>query len=113
MLIYVDQFVYGCLYLLFEAYPIVFSQGHGFNAGISGLMMLPIPIGGVLAVILVRDDSRMLTVDSKLFQYIRHYNPQYEAEMKRLAPKPVPPECRLDMTFIAGPLFAISFFWFG
>ncbi|KAJ2921551.1 hypothetical protein H1R20_g15536, partial [Candolleomyces eurysporus] len=90
-------FVYGCLYLLFEAYPIVFSQGHGFNAGISGLMLLPIPIGGVLAVIL----------------YIGHYNPQYEAEMKRLAPKPVPPEFRLDMTFVACPLFAVSFFWFG
>ncbi|RXW15320.1 hypothetical protein EST38_g10533 [Candolleomyces aberdarensis] len=76
---------------------VVAGFGHGFNAGISGLMLLPIPIGGVLAVIL----------------YISHYNPQYEAEMKRLAPKPVPPEFRLDMTFVAGPLFAVSFFWFG
>lgn len=91
------SFVYGCLYLLFEAYPIVFTGAHGFNAGLSGLMLLPVPIGGAFAVVL----------------YIYYYNPQYEAESKRLSPKSVPPEFRLSMTFIAGPLFAISFFWFG
>ncbi|KAF9015497.1 major facilitator superfamily domain-containing protein [Cyathus striatus] len=90
------SFVYGCLYLLFEAYPIVFTQAHGFNAGISGLMFLPIPIGGTLAVVL----------------YVLVYNPQYEQEAKRCAPHPVPPEFRLHMCLLAGPLFAISFFWF-
>lgn len=30
------SFVYGTVYLLFEAYPIVFSQGHGMNAGVTG-----------------------------------------------------------------------------
>jgi hypothetical protein len=25
------SFTYGLLYLLFEAYPIVFVEGHGFN----------------------------------------------------------------------------------
>jgi hypothetical protein len=33
--------------------------------------------------------------------------------MKRFEPKPVPPEYRLDMALLAGPLYAISFFWFG
>lgn len=47
------QFVYGCLYLLFEAYPIVFTEGHGFNPGISGLMFLPLPLGGLAAVLTV------------------------------------------------------------
>ena len=47
------QFVYGCLYLLFAAYPIVFTQGHNMSPGVSGLMFLPIPIGGAIAVILV------------------------------------------------------------
>jgi ABC-type uncharacterized transport system permease subunit len=28
------------IYLLFEAFPIVFSEGHGFNAGLTGLMFL-------------------------------------------------------------------------
>lgn len=91
------SFVYGCLYLLFAAYPIVFSGTHGFNAGISGLMFLPIPIGGVVSVIL----------------YVYYYNPQYEAEAKRLAPRSVPPEFRLGMACISGPLFVASFFWFG
>jgi MFS family permease len=40
------SFVYGCLYISFEAYPIVFTQGHHFNAGITGLMFLPL-LGGV------------------------------------------------------------------
>src|ERR1700712_721655 len=30
------SFVYGTVYLLFEAYPIVFSQGHGMNPGLTG-----------------------------------------------------------------------------
>lgn len=47
------SFVYGCLYVLFEAYPIVFAMGHHFNAGISGLMFLPLLLGGLTAVITV------------------------------------------------------------
>jgi hypothetical protein len=53
------SFVYGCLYLLFEAYPIVFTLGHHFNAGISGLMFLPLPVGGMLAVVFVRFRSHI------------------------------------------------------
>lgn len=47
------QFVFGCLYLLFAAYPIVFQENHHLSAGISGLMFLPIPIGGAVSVLLV------------------------------------------------------------
>ena len=109
------QFVYGCLYLLFEAYPIVFTMGHGFNAGISGLMLLPIPIGGAAAVVLVCFDYRPLikSIGLTRSQYSMYYNPRYEAEAAKLAPRPVPPEFRLHMAFIAGPLFSVSFFWFG
>jgi hypothetical protein len=28
------QFVYGCVYLLFEAYPVVFTGEHNFQPGI-------------------------------------------------------------------------------
>ncbi|PPQ67075.1 hypothetical protein CVT25_005676 [Psilocybe cyanescens] len=90
------SFVYGCLYLLFTAYPIVFTQAHHFSAGVSGLMFLPIPIGGALAVVL----------------YVAYYNPKYEDEAVHCYPKPVAPEFRLEMVLYAGPLFAISFFWF-
>lgn len=31
------QFVYGCLYMLFEAYPIVFQVGHNMDAGSAGV----------------------------------------------------------------------------
>ena len=35
-------------YLLFESYPIIFGRGgHNFNAGIQGLMFLPLLGGGV------------------------------------------------------------------
>jgi hypothetical protein len=32
--------------------------------------------------------------------------------MEKYAPDPVPPEFRLELTIIASPFFAISFFWF-
>lgn len=47
------QFTYGCLYLLFEAYPIVFTEGHNFNPGESGLMFLPLLVGGLTGIIVV------------------------------------------------------------
>jgi hypothetical protein len=91
------QFVYGCIYLLFEAYPIVFTEGHGFNAGISGLMFLPLFLGGVFGVI----------------GYLLIWNPRYAKKAEECAPNPVPPEVRLHQALWAGPMFAISFFWFG
>ncbi|KZP04489.1 MFS general substrate transporter [Athelia psychrophila] len=90
------SFVYGCVYMLFEAYPIVFTELHGFNAGISGLMFLPLPVGGLIAVV----------------TYIVYFNPRYERAMAQHAPNPVPPEFRLEMAIVAAPFFAISFFWF-
>ncbi|KAK1233026.1 hypothetical protein PQX77_003829 [Marasmius sp. AFHP31] len=91
------SFVYGCLYLYFAAYPIVFAQGHHFNAGISGLMYLPIMGGGIVAVTI----------------YIFTFGRRYEREVDRCAPDPVVPEFRLEMACIAAPLYAASFFWFG
>ncbi|KAG7575461.1 hypothetical protein FFLO_00280 [Filobasidium floriforme] len=91
------SFVYGCLYLLFVAYPIVFQQGHGFNAGAGGLMFLALLIGGVLATT----------------TYITMFDPRYKRKVAKHAPNGVPPEARLEMTLLVAPLFAISFFWFG
>jgi len=91
------SFVYGCIYLLFEAYPIVFTEGHNLSAGISGLMFLPLLLGGATSV----------TISAFVF------NPRYEREAARLAPEPVPPEFRLEMALIAAPLYVVAFFWFG
>jgi multidrug resistance protein len=48
-----QSFLYGCIYLLLEAYPIVFTEGHHMNAGVSGLMLLPVSIGGAIGVLVV------------------------------------------------------------
>ncbi|KAL6299148.1 MFS general substrate transporter [Sparassis latifolia] len=90
------SFVYGCIYLLFVAYPIVFTIGHHMSEGITGLMYLPILIGGCLGVLL----------------YLLIFNPRYEREMARYAPHPAPPEARLEICKYAAPIFALSFFWF-
>ncbi|KIY50587.1 MFS general substrate transporter, partial [Fistulina hepatica ATCC 64428] len=63
------SFIYGCIYLLFEAYPIVFTEGHGLNEGASGLMFLPIVLGGITAVTFA--------------SYILLINPRYEREKKK------------------------------
>lgn len=45
-------FVYGIVYLLFEAIPIVFEGQHGLNALKSGLVFLALLSGGFAAVLL-------------------------------------------------------------
>ena len=91
------QFVYGIVYLLFEAFPIVFTEGHHFNTGISGLMYIPYCSGGVSAVLI----------------YLGYFNPRYTAAITRYAPHPVPPEVRMEVCVWAAPIFGLAFFWFG
>lgn len=91
------SFVYGCIYLLFEAYPIVFMEGHGFNAGVNGLMFLGLFIGGCLSTLL----------------YLCFFNARYVKKAHHHAPEPTPPEYRLEPAMLCSPLFAIAFFWFG
>ncbi|KAK4056904.1 hypothetical protein OIO90_002154 [Microbotryomycetes sp. JL221] len=91
------SFVYGIVYLLFEAVPIIFIQQHGFNSGESGLVFLALLGGGVIAVMI----------------YIFYFNPQYMKIHRSLKGKMVPPEERLRPLFYAAPIFAICFFWIG
>lgn len=91
------SFVYGCMYLLFEAYPVVFTIGHHLNNGELGLTFLPLFIGGTAGCLC----------------YIYYFAPMYKAKIPQYAPKTVPPEERLLPSMYAAPLFAISFFWFG
>lgn len=85
------------IYLLFEAFPIVFGEGHHFNEGFVGLTFLSILTGGVIGVAI----------------YLLFFNPRYEAAMARYAPAPVPPEFRMEPALFAAPIYALSFFWFG
>ena len=90
------QFIYGVVYLLFEAYPIVFTSGHHFNNGVSGVMFLPIPIGGLAACLF----------------YILYVDPIYQNIVKEHHPIPPPPEFRLHASFYGTVMLPVSFFWF-
>ncbi|CAO1628434.1 unnamed protein product [Parajaminaea phylloscopi] len=96
MTIYMS-FVYGVLYLLFEAFPIVFEEGHGFNTGVEGLMFIPFFLGGIVAVI--------------IFFFV--FNPRYVRLLESM-PKGqrVPPEERLLPVMVAAPAMVIALFWF-
>jgi multidrug resistance protein len=44
--------LYGLLYMFFIAYPIVYQEGKGWDAGRTGLMFIPLSIGVVLSAVL-------------------------------------------------------------
>ncbi|GAA5982241.1 hypothetical protein JCM10908_004797 [Rhodotorula pacifica] len=89
--------VYGVVYLLFEAVPIVFSETHHLNAGLSGCVFLALLSGGATGVL----------------GYLFYFNPKYMKIHHSLGGKMVPPEERLKPLFLAAPLLAVGFFWFG
>ncbi|KDE08728.1 hypothetical protein MVLG_01183 [Microbotryum lychnidis-dioicae p1A1 Lamole] len=89
--------VYGVIYLMFEAVPIIFQGNHGLNAGESGLIFLALLTGGVIGVL----------------TYIFYFNKKYKQYHHLLEGKPVPPEYRLVPLMCAAPFFAVSFFWLG
>ncbi|KAI4603258.1 hypothetical protein KJ359_006051 [Pestalotiopsis sp. 9143b] len=41
--------LYGLLYMFFVAYPIIFQEGKGYSAGVTGLMFIPIAVGVVMS----------------------------------------------------------------
>jgi multidrug resistance protein len=44
--------LYGLLYMFFIAYPIIYQQGKGYNAGTTGLMFLPLLVGVMISAAL-------------------------------------------------------------
>jgi len=90
------SFIYGCIYLLFEAYPVVYTKGHHLEPGPSGLVYLPLPIGGFISVVV----------------YVLFVNTDYSRKVEECAPDPVPPEYRLYVAMIGAPLLTGSLFWF-
>ncbi|KAK0614862.1 putative MFS transporter [Bombardia bombarda] len=46
-------FVYGFLYLCFEAYPIAFAQERGWSLGVAALPFLAITVGVLVAVVII------------------------------------------------------------
>ncbi|EHK41227.1 hypothetical protein TRIATDRAFT_130396 [Trichoderma atroviride IMI 206040] len=44
--------LYGLLYMFFVAFPIVYQEGKGYTAGITGLMFIPLALGVVMSAFL-------------------------------------------------------------
>ena len=86
--------VYGTLYMLFDAFPIVYQQVRGWSEGVGSLPFLGVMVGMVSAVVYnMLDNSR----------YVRIHR-----QCKGFAP----PEARLPPTMLGGVFVPIGLFWF-
>ncbi|KAF6831543.1 major facilitator superfamily transporter [Colletotrichum plurivorum] len=86
--------VYGTLYMLFAAFPIVFQRHRGWSPGIGGLAFLGVAVGMIVAVIYTGFDSRRYT--------------KVAAAHGGFAP----PEARLPPSMVGACLLPIGLFWF-
>src|SRR3989440_9692334 len=78
--------LYGTLYMLFGAFPIVFHQNRGWSQGISGLAFGGIAVGMMAGVVYsVFDNKRYANVEKK---------------NNRKAPSEAPPEARLPPAMV-------------
>ncbi|KAI1402403.1 MFS general substrate transporter [Hypoxylon fuscum] len=86
--------IYGTLYMLFAAFPIVFQRGRGWSSGIGGLAFLGILVGMLCAVAYTFiDNSRYLKIQEKHAGF-------------------APPEARLPPTLVGSVFLPIGLFWF-
>ncbi|OQE46397.1 hypothetical protein PENCOP_c001G08100 [Penicillium coprophilum] len=86
--------IYGTLYMMFAAFPIVYQQSRGWNQGVGGLAFLGIMIGMLFAVAYsVWDNKRYIDVSVKHHGF-------------------APPEARLPPCLFASVAIPIGLFWF-
>ncbi|KAH7374174.1 major facilitator superfamily domain-containing protein [Cadophora sp. MPI-SDFR-AT-0126] len=86
--------VFGTLYLMFAAFPIVYQQNRGWSDGIAGLPFLGVMIGMLLGVAYGIPDNR---------RYVR--------ASKRAGGK-APPEQRLVPAMVGSFFLPVGLFWF-
>ncbi|KAL8371534.1 hypothetical protein RB595_001362 [Gaeumannomyces hyphopodioides] len=86
--------VYGTMYMMFPAFPIVFQQGRGWSVGVGGLAFIGIAVGMALSVVYAIFDNQ---------RYLRLVK-EYDGD--------VPPEARLPPAIIGSVLLPIGLFWF-
>ena len=86
--------VYGTLYLCFAAFPIVFQEGYGWNAGQGGLAFVGIMVGMFIGVAVIVFDNRRY------------------ARLHRKTGGFAPPESRLPPVIVGGALAIIGLAWF-
>ncbi|KAJ5287928.1 hypothetical protein N7478_003614 [Penicillium angulare] len=86
--------VYGTLYMLFDAFPIIFQEIRGWSEGIGSLPFLSVMIGMMIAVGLNMYDNK---------RYVRIHKAHNGF---------APPEARLPPTMLGGLAIPIGLFWF-
>lgn len=87
--------VYGTLYMMFAAFPIVFQQGRGWEPGIAGLAFIGITVGMVFAVTYAIFDN----------------NHRYTKAVVQHGGA-APPEARLPPAIVGSVLLPVGLFWF-
>ncbi|KAJ5682584.1 hypothetical protein N7462_005749 [Penicillium macrosclerotiorum] len=86
--------IYGTLYMMFAAFPIVYQADRGWNQGIGGLAFLGIMVGMLIAVVYTLWDNK---------RYIKVQD-AHEGF--------APPEARLPPTMVASIAVPVGLFWF-
>ncbi|KAL1585222.1 hypothetical protein WHR41_05866 [Cladosporium halotolerans] len=86
--------IYGTLYMLFGAFPIVYQQNRGWSPGIGGLAFVGVAVGMIIAVAYsVWDNKRYAKISD---------------EYKGFAP----PEARIPPIMLGGVAVPLGLFWF-
>ena len=88
-------FIYGFLYLCFEAYPIAFQEERGWNLGVGALPFLAILVGVICGCLIISYFSKT----------------RFARKLEANGGKPVPEERLLPM-ILGGALLPIGMFWF-
>jgi multidrug resistance protein len=86
--------IYGTLYLLFGAFPIVFQAHRGWSEGIGGLAFLGVAIGMISAV-------AVIPMGNKRYMHAVHKHGGF-----------APPEARLGGALIGSVAIPVGLFWF-
>ncbi|KAK5174860.1 hypothetical protein LTR44_011538 [Exophiala sp. CCFEE 6388] len=87
--------LYGTLFLLFGAFPIVFTSGRGWSQGTSGLAFLGVAVGMMLGS-----------------GYAFFDNQRYIRLEKEFGAGEVEPEARLPPAMVAAVAIPVGMFWF-
>lgn len=86
--------IYGTLYMLFPAFPIVYEQERGWNPGVGGLPFLGVMVGMLIAVAFtIKDNHRYIKAQERHNGF-------------------APPEARLPPCMISAISVPIGLFWF-
>jgi len=86
--------IYGTLYMMFAAFPIVYQQNRGWSEGIGGLAFIGVAVGMMIAIAYTIPDNN-------------RYNRVAEKNRGK-----APPEARLPPSMLGSIFLPLGLFWF-